>query len=314
MFKVAIIGLGAIGQRLIKDFSNHPEIKIVAVCDTLKDLANKAAQSLGDVQAFHEHNVMLQEVDLDLVYVAVPPKFHHRVVTDVMEKGIHVLCEKPLANSIEEAESLYKMAEEKNILHSMNFPLNYSVGSKTFAKLINEGYVGGLRRLELKMHFPQWPRAWQQNAWVASREQGGFVLEVGIHFIQQIQKIFGPMKFVHRSIQFPQDPGACEIGVMAYLELEGGTPLVVDGLSGIAGKEEIRLTAYGTEGTLSLLNWGVVEGGKVGEEITKLESDTDLADSLLFNVVKALKGEPATIIDFKAGYDAQVILEQLRSE
>ncbi|WP_163102078.1 Gfo/Idh/MocA family protein [Peribacillus alkalitolerans] len=314
MFKVAIIGLGAIGQRLIKDFSSHPETNIVAVCDTMKDHADQTAKSLGDIQAFNDHKEMLEQVDLDLVYVAVPPKFHHAVVSDVMEKGIHVLCEKPLANSIEEAESLYKKAEEKGIIHSMNFPLNYSAGSKTFAKLIGEGYVGGLRRLELKMHFPQWPRAWQQNAWVASREQGGFVLEVGIHFIQQIQKIFGPVKLVHRSIQFPQDPASCEIGIMAYLQLEDGTPLVVDGLSGIAGKEEIRLSAYGTKGTLSLLNWGSLEGGKVGEEITSIESDANLTDTLLNNVVKKLKGKPATIIDFKAGYDAQVILEQLRSE
>ncbi|WP_108670264.1 Gfo/Idh/MocA family protein [Peribacillus acanthi] len=314
MFKVAIIGLGAIGQRLIKEFTNHPETKIVAVCDSMKDHAALTAKSLGDVQAFSNHKEMLQQIDLDLVYVAVPPKFHHNVVTDVMEKGIHVLCEKPLANSVEEAESLYKMAKEKEILHSMNFPLNYSPGSQKFAKMIKEGFVGDLRRLELKMHFPQWPRAWQQNAWVASREQGGFVLEVGIHFIQQIQKIFGPLELKHRSIQFPQDPDSCEVGIVAYLQLEDGTPVVIDGLSGIAGKEEIRLTAYGTEATLSLLNWGLLEGGKVGEEITRIESDATLTDSLLSNVVKALKGEPATIIDFKAGYEAQKILEQLRSE
>lgn len=312
MIKVGIIGLGAIGQRLIKGFQEHAETEIAVVCDTLEERANEVAAELGDVPAFTNHKEMLVKTDLDLVYVAVPPKFHHAVASDVIQKGIHILCEKPLANSAEEAESLLKQAQGAGIVHAMNFPLNYSAGSRTFEKLIKENYVGKLRRVQLKMHFPEWPRPWQQNAWVASKEQGGYVLEVGVHFIQQVQKIFGAVAVKNVQLQFPEDPKASEIGILAILELADGTPVLIDGMSQIAGKEEIAFTAFGSKGTLSLLNWGQLEGGKLGEEILALQADDSLTDSLIDHLVKAVKGDDATIIDFAAGYDTQVVLEQLR--
>lgn len=314
MIKAAIIGLGAIGQRLIKNFTDHPDFIISAICDRNAEVTRETSERLGNVSSFTDHKKMLEEAEIDLVYAAVPPKFHHQIVTDVIAKGKHVLCEKPLANSLEEAESLYIQAKEKGkgIIHAMNFPLNYSAGSKTFASLIKDGYVGKLRRLELKMHFPEWPRPWQQNDWVASREQGGFVLEVGVHYIQQIQKIFGPVHVLNKSVQYPEDPTASEIGILAQMELQDGTPVFIDGMSQIAGTEEIRFTAYGTEGTLSLLNWSALEGGKHGEPIQRIDADSLLANSLIDELVKALKGEKAEIIDFEAGYQAQNILEKLR--
>ncbi|MBT2685140.1 Gfo/Idh/MocA family oxidoreductase [Bacillus sp. ISL-37] len=312
MIKVGVIGLGAIGQRLIKGFQEHQEMEIVAVCDAVETRVKETAAELGGIPAFTNHQEMLEKTKLDLVYVAVPPKFHHAIASDVLAKGIHILCEKPLANSIEEAESLLKQAQDAGVVHAMNFPLNYSAGSKTFEKLIKENYVGKLRRVQLKMHFPQWPRPWQQNAWVASKEQGGYVLEVGVHFIQHLQKIFGAVEVKDVQIQFPEDPHASENAILAILELADGTPVLIDGMSQIAGKEEIAFTAYGDEGTLSLLNWGQLEGCNLGEEIGPLEADESLTDSLVDNLVKAIKGDEATIIDFAAGYEAQVILEQLR--
>ncbi|MBP0724961.1 Gfo/Idh/MocA family oxidoreductase [Bacillus sp. RG28] len=313
MIKVGVIGLGAIGQRLIKNFNEHSDVTIVSVCDRVEERLQEVSTELKDVLTFSNYVQMLEEVELDLVYVAVPPKFHHQVVSDVIAKGKHVLCEKPLANSVEEAKSLYTHAKEKGILHAMNFPLNYKEGSNTFAHLIQTGYIGDVRRVELKMHFPEWPRPWQHNEWIASKEQGGFVLEVGVHYIQQIQKIFGPINVLNRSLQYSEDKAACEIGIIAQMELEDGTPIVIDGLSGIAGKEEIKFTAYGTEGTLSLLNWADLEGGKVGEPIQTIEADPSLSYSLVDHLVRAIKGEDANIIDFYAGYEAQVVLENLRN-
>lgn len=310
--KVGIIGLGAIGQRIIKEFSSHPETDIVAVCDQIEEIAKETAEQLGGILAFTNHRDMLETAEIDLVYVAVPPKFHHAVATDVIAKRKNILCEKPLANSLEEAASLLKQAQDAGVIHAMNFPLNYSAGSKTFAKLIEENTIGDLRRLELNLRFPQWPRPWQQNAWVAGKEQGGYVLEVGVHYIQQIQKIFGSVNVVNRFIQYPEDPHASENGILATLALADGTPILVDGLSQIAGKERIALTAYGTKGTLSLLNWSDLEGGQLGEAIEPIEADGSLTDSLIDNVVKAIKGEESTIVDFTAGYEAQTILEQLR--
>lgn len=314
IFKVGVIGLGAIGERLIQSFVQHSSTEVVAVCDQLHERTVAVAEKLGGIQAYTNHQQMLDEVELDLVYIAVPPKFHHAIAVDVMNKGIHLLCEKPLANSVEEALDMKNRAAEAGIIHAMNFPLNYSQAANTFATLIKENYVGKLRRLELTMHFPQWPRFWQQNDWVASREQGGFVLEVGVHFIQQAQRNFGSISYQNGQLEFPEDVTKSEIGVVANLVLEDGTPFLVNGLSDIAGDERIAFTAYGTDGTLSLVNWGVLEGGKVGEPIAKIEPHELESSTLIDNLVRALNGEEAHLYDFNAGYEAQVLLEKLRGK
>jgi predicted dehydrogenase len=125
---------------------------------------------LNGIAWYTDHKELLQHTDVDLVYVAVPPKYHHAIALDVIASGMHILCEKPLANSLGEAYEMLEQAQRAGIVHASNY--------------VSSGYVGQLRRVEIITHFHKWPREWQQNEWVGGREQGGFVLEVIPHFIQ----------------------------------------------------------------------------------------------------------------------------------
>lgn len=312
MIRTGIIGLGAIGQRILHAFNSHPKIQITAVCDQLEDLVNKTAANY-EVRPFTNYQEMLEQLQFDLIYVAVPPKYHHQVASAVIEKNIHILCEKPLANSLEEAVSLHDAAQAASIVHAMNFPLHYQAESRLFSQLIQTNYIGELRRVELTMRFPHWPRQWQQNAWVASREQGGFTLEVGIHFIQQIQQIFGPVNVINKRIDYPKNLEASEEALLAVLNVDNGIPILLDGIAHTAGSEQIAFTAYGTKGTLSLLDWSKIEGGKIGDQIKPIEADQRLSLSLVDELVKAIEGENAELVTFSAGLEAQRVLEQLRS-
>lgn len=311
LLKIGVIGLGAIGERLIQAFTAHKNTEVTAVVDTNKERAMSMAKKLGGVHWYADHKELLANEELDLVYIAVPPKFHHAVAIDVIEKGIHLLCEKPLANSLEEAIEMYERAKQGGIIHAMNFPLNYSSPANTFEKLIKQGYIGNLRKLELSMNFPNWPRVWQQNDWVAGREQGGFVLEVGVHFIQLTQRIFGEITHLNSVLELPEDESKCETGVIGSLEVNG-TPFLINGISQIAGSERIAYTAFGTEGTLSLVDWGKLEGGKLGEGIQPIHT-TEIQSTLLDHLVAAIEGKENRLYTFKDGYDAQVILEKLRA-
>ncbi|MEQ2526761.1 Gfo/Idh/MocA family oxidoreductase [Robertmurraya yapensis] len=312
MIHIGIVGLGAIGQRLIKQFMEHPEVEIVAVCDQFESLAKETAASLGDARAYTAYPSLIADEKVELVYVAVPPKFHHSIVMDVLRAKKHVLCEKPLANSLEEAKEMHEAAKEAGVVHAMNFPLNYGPAATKLTDMIGENYIGKLRRLQLTMHFPQWPRGWQQNDWVGKREQGGFVLEVGVHFIQQTLKIFGDIKNIQTRLELPADSAKSETGIIATAELEDGTPVLIEGLSQVAGEEYIGFTAYGSEGTLSLENWGHLKGGKMGEELKPILAEDVTPNRLIDELVKAVKGEVAELYDFEVGYKAQRVLEELR--
>ena len=312
MLHIGIIGLGAIGQRLIKQFTEHPKVKIAAVCDRLESLARETADSLGGIQVYTDYKNLIADQRIDLVYVAVPPKFHHHIVMDVLKAKKHILCEKPLANSLEEAKEMADAAKEANVIHAMNFPLNYEQAATKFAEMISQNYLGKLRRLELTMHFPEWPRLWQKNDWVGGREQGGFVLEVGVHFIQQTLKLFGEIKNIQTRLELQNELDKCETGIIATAELVDGTPILIEGLSQIAGKEFIGFTAYGSDGTLSLENWGVLRGGKYGEELKSILFEDVTPKRLIDEIVKAVNGEEAELYDFAVGSSAQEVLERLR--
>lgn len=312
--RVGVIGLGAIGERLIQGFNANKHTTVIAVVDKEKRRAVEMAEKLGGINWYDNHKDMLANEELDLVYVAVPPKYHHAVTMDVIGKGVHILCEKPLANSVEEAKEMLEKAEQAGIIHAMNFPLNYSTSANSFDRLIKEGYIGKIRKLELSMNFPNWPRLWQQNDWVAGRVQGGFVLEVGVHFIQLTQRIFGSITYQHSTLELPEDETKCETGVIASLELEDGTPFLINGISQIAGAERLAYTAYGTDGTLSLIDWGKLEGGKLGEDIQPIELEIKETSTLIDNLVSAIAGKENRIFTFKDGYEAQVILEKLRDK
>lgn len=312
--RVGIVGLGAIGERLIQAFKPYAEIEVSAVCDINVERAKQVASDLGGIKWYTQHKELLKQSDVDIVYVAVPPAFHHGVVLDTLQAKKHLLCEKPLANSAEEAQTMLEAVEKAGVIHAMNFPLNYATSTLKFAQLIEEGYVGELKRIGLTMHFPEWPRLWQQNAWVGGKEQGGFILEVGAHFIQLIQRIFGPITQIQSELQFPEDPKACETGVIARMELDDGTPILVDGLSQIAGEEHLALTIYGTEGTLSLENWRQLKGAKLGETMKEISiEDVTPQAGLIENLIQAVQGKEAELYDFQVGYQVQLVLEALRN-
>lgn len=315
--KLGIIGLGVMGNRMVQAivrYQLHDQIEVSIVCDSNEKVAQQFAAQLDGVSWTTDYRQVIENAHVDLVYVAAPPAYHHQLILDAIRQNKHVLCEKPLANSLSEAKEMLETATSAGIVHAINFPLNYGVALNHFAQLIADGFIGEIRRIRLDMHFPHWPRAWQQNAWIATRKQGGFILEVGVHWIQAIQKIFGQIAHVQSEVQFPEDGLACETSIVAKMLLESGTTVTVDGVSGIAGKERIALVAYGTEGTLAIENWGELYGGKAGELLERIAlDDVPLRASLLENVVSAIRGETAEIYDFGIGYEAQVILEALRN-
>ncbi|MCT8137184.1 Gfo/Idh/MocA family oxidoreductase [Anaerobacillus sp. CMMVII] len=312
VIQIGIIGLGAIGERLMQQFNGQDEIVVAGFCDTNETRLKEMAETYSVNKIFTNYQELIAVKEIDAVYVAVPPKYHEEIVLAAAKAGKHILCEKPLANSVEEAAHMLAAVEQTDLVHAMHFPLNYQASLQQFEALINEGYIGELRRINLKMHFPHWPRLWQQSDWVASREQGGYVLEVGVHWIQAIQRIFGSIKEVRSQLQFPDDPTLCENGIIAEMKLESGISILIDGLSNIGGEEHLEFAAYGTDGTVMLRNWRQLLGAKSGNDLAELPIHSGNGKNLMNEFVKAIRGEEAEVYNFTSGYSAQLVLEALR--
>ncbi len=310
--RVGVIGLGAIGQNLLKAFTAHSEVRVTAVCDVDASLAERTAQPL-EASIWNDHRRMLDEVDLDLVYVAVPPRHHYAIALDVIAAGRHILCEKPLALTLSEAQEMQRAAQAMGVVHALNLPLHGDPGVETFHRLVQDGGLGTPRRAELTLVFPQWPRGWQQNPWIGGREQGGPIREVGPHLLHVILTTLGPVARVWAHTEYPtDDPNACEIAAIGTLELESGALVVVSCLTNVPRPEQVSLTVYGSTGTAGLVNWTtpVSALGQAPLEPVPVERAQAAAGTRLVRaLVGRVRGTSGDLVDFTMGVRIQAILE-----
>lgn len=309
LFRVGVIGLGAIGYRIAKAFAGHPAARVTVVCDMNAALAEKVAAEVGAERWVTDYREMLAGDQVDLIYVGVPPRFHEQMALEIMAAGKHILCEKPLALTLAEAERMAAKARETGIVTMVNLPMHLSPGIHAVKEQVAAGYLGEFRRGELTLVFPQWPRGWQQNPWIGKREQGGAIREVGPHLFHAIMQILGPITRVRAEMEYPTDPEASEIGALGALELERGGVIAVSALCGVDRQEQVSLTLYGTEGTLGLVEWDKPVGAKGGGPLEPLPHSQDGRIPPVELLARALAGEQVDLPTFEAGLAIQRVLD-----
>lgn len=317
--RAGVVGLGIMGERLLTVLKDHPETELRAICDVDPGKIEAVRRNVGEVFATTNYKELVAREDIDLVYIAVPPAYHYEVVVAAIRANKHILCEKPLAASIEQAREMLQLVQEAGVVHAMNFPTYYREVYKTFRKLVQDGFLGTLRKIELRTYFQSWPRSWQPTPWLKGNEQGGFVREVWPHFLHMIQSTWGTIECKASYVEYPTDPSLCETGVTAFLQLGNGVPIVASGSSQVAfpSEEQVILTCIGSDGTLSIENWSDLRACQTGQpwETIVSRNTTNPAghlEDLVSNVTAAIRGKEAELISFQTGYDIQVVLDTIR--
>ncbi|MDO3409796.1 Gfo/Idh/MocA family oxidoreductase [Saccharibacillus sp. CPCC 101409] len=336
--KLAVIGLGNMGRSMIHRLVPRyvDRVELVALCDSSEESLRRESEAAGGgAKLYTDYRTLLAETDADLVYIAVPPSMHFDAAKRAFERGMHVFCEKPLANSLEEAEALLELARNSDRLNVVHFSFPLEPAVLKFKQLIEERFPAPTAsetqsgrsepadsgraaspRIDLYLEFPQWPRAWQRNDWISTRREGGYLLEVGIHWIHMIQQVFGPIAQVRSDVRFPDGGGQCESTVEAVLRLEDEREIYLSGTDHRDGEERVSLVVRGEAGTVALENWGNLFAGAAGEKPRPVEvsGDEESGELPIFKqVLRILDGQPGTVYDFRDGYNAQVVLEALRN-
>ena len=111
--KVGVIGVGHLGSIHAKIYKESRHCQLIGVCDTNPDNLKRVSSSLR-VTGYADHNELFGKVDA--VSIAVPTVLHHKITTDFLKAGIHVLVEKPFTLTIEEADDLIKLADENKLI------------------------------------------------------------------------------------------------------------------------------------------------------------------------------------------------------
>ena len=111
--RVAVVGVGHLGRHHARILGHHPDVNLVAVVDSRQEQAEKVAATLG-CEAYNDISAIINKVDA--VSIAAPTVLHHRLAKPFLERGIHVLVEKPLTADLDEASDLLGLAKRSRAI------------------------------------------------------------------------------------------------------------------------------------------------------------------------------------------------------
>ncbi len=145
MLRVAVIGMGPIGNRHARIYREDSLAELVAVCDRIRERADTAAKALN-VPAFYDAEEMLRTIRPDVCSVATGGieygSDHAEPTIQALKAGAHVLCEKPISNRIEEAEAMVAAARETGRCLGINFNHRFTPAARLAKRWVEEGRIG----------------------------------------------------------------------------------------------------------------------------------------------------------------------------
>ncbi|MDK2811481.1 MAG: hypothetical protein PWR27_2190 [Petroclostridium sp.] len=194
--KIAVFGAGSIAQkRHISECSENPNVELVAVCDIVKERAEKVAEQYG-MRAYTDYKELLANEEVDAVIVCTPNYLHAPMSIYALKAGKHVLCEKPMAISAEEAEEMIKVAKENNkflmIGHNQRL-MKPHIKAKEILDSRRLGKVLTFRTTFGHGGPEQWSAAKSKDTWFFKKDEAfvGAMGDLGVHKADLIRWLLG---------------------------------------------------------------------------------------------------------------------------
>lgn len=149
MIKIGIVGSGGIARAHASAYKGIDDVEIVAVCDIVPGRAEDfvKAQELGGARAFDAIEDLLA-LDLDGVSVCTPNIAHHSSSIAALRAGKHVLCEKPMAITLEQAEEMAQTAKKSGKILSIGFQPRYDPNMRIITEIVRSGALGKIYYVE----------------------------------------------------------------------------------------------------------------------------------------------------------------------
>lgn len=190
--KVGIIGGGGIAQTVhIPNYARNKDlVEIVALCDSREGSAKQVANQWNIPHIFNDYNDMLKTMDLDAVSVCTPNKYHAEIAIAALEAGCHVLCEKPPAVTVEQAEEMANTARKMNRFLTFGFHYRHAPEVdllKSYVENDEFGTVYAAKSQAVRRRgIPGWGVFTNKEL-----QGGGALIDIGVHMLDTTLYLMG---------------------------------------------------------------------------------------------------------------------------
>ncbi|PYJ71663.1 MAG: hypothetical protein DME76_01065 [Verrucomicrobia bacterium] len=306
--RIAIVGCGQIGRWHLDSYKKNPSCKVVAVADT--DFAKGDVFALeAGAKAYISHSEMIASEPLDGVSVCTVPSTHRDIVLDVLDAGINVLCEKPLAISVRDASQMLKRANDKRLLLLTAFKLRFHDEVVKAKELIDSGRLGHI--VNFRLMFGGYIN--MAGTWYAQKESsgGGVLMDNGPHAVDLIRFLFGDVRSVVTHASNYQNLGVEDTAQLTVC-MVNGTVGNIDLSWSSSIPASTYLEIYGEDGA-ALLDWeGISYRFKNWTQWKRTPNPVNIKEAFARQInhfLDAIRHETSLVTTNGDGLKSQILIE-----
>jgi predicted dehydrogenase len=201
------VKVGVIGTSYWADLMHLPSVKsheqadLVAICGRNQERAAERADKYGIREQYADYRRMLDQADLDAVVIVTPDDVHYPMVMAALERGLHVMCEKPLALNATQAAEMLQAAEKARVKHMVFFTNRWRPYLRYYRRLLTEGTVGRCLYFRFRFLKPVNLKADRGYRWRDDGKRGHGVLgDLGSHMIDLCRHCVDEIRSVSASL------------------------------------------------------------------------------------------------------------------
>ncbi len=190
-FRTCVIGMGFIGAVHVENLRRLGNVEVVAIADAID--AQKKAEQYCVPKGYTDYREMIDTEKPDVVHISTPNSTHYDIAMYAMERGVHVVCEKPLTTNVADAEKLCAFAREKGLVCSVNFNLRFNPQVMQMKEMVRRGDAGGIYTVH-GSYLQDWLYYDTDYSWRLEPEISGesrAFADIGSHWADMVETILG---------------------------------------------------------------------------------------------------------------------------
>ena len=296
--RFGMVGAGAIAQSYVQAFEQNKYAELVAVVDVREDAAGALADAAGsNCKSYSNYEELINGTSIDAVIVCTPPVTHPEICIGLLDKGIHVLCEKPLAVSPKDAAAMLAAAERSGNQFTMASKFRFVEDVVKAKAIVESGILGELILLENTFTgYVDMTNRWNSKPEVSG---GGVLIDNGTHSVDLLRYFLGPLAHIQAVEGKRTQKIEVEDTVRMFVRTEDDVMGSID-LSWSINKQLPRyVSIYGTQGTVI-----------VGWQESKYRRSTDqswITFGSGYNKVQAFRGQIENFAATIQGHETLVL-------
>lgn len=252
MIRAGIVGLGKMGLSHYAIINSHPDVQVLAVCDSSSYLLGVLKQRSPARFFYTDYRTMIDEQKLDCVIVSTPTITHTEIAKFALERNIHVFVEKPFCLDMEDGRAVADLARQRGLVNQVGYHNRFVGAFNEVKRLVDSFTIGDVYHFSAEAYGPVVLRT-ASSTWRAKRSQGGGCLsDYASHIVNLVIYLFGVPSGVSGTILkrvFSREVEDAVYSTMIYEDGRDGQ-LSVNWSDDAYRKMTSRITLWGTRGKI----------------------------------------------------------------